>query len=111
MSMTLSNSSRPWIDSYGDGVRVVAPFSRSAAIGYRVLLIKVDLPEPDTPVIQVNRPKGISRVTLFRLLPVAPTRRSILSESGAVRCSGMAIIRAPERYSPVSEPGVGIAHV
>src|SRR5690606_22358956 len=85
---------------------ILAPLRRSAAIGYRVVLIRVDLPEPDTPVIQVNRPKGISSVTLFRLLPVAPTRRSILSGLGAVRCWGTAITRVPERYSPVSEPGV-----
>ena len=33
----------------------------------------VDLPPPDTPVTQVNRPSGISAVMFFRLLPRAPT--------------------------------------
>jgi hypothetical protein len=32
-------------------------------------LISVDLPEPDTPVMQVNRPTGSSSETSFRLLP------------------------------------------
>ena len=31
----------------------------------------VDLPPPETPVTQVNRPSGISAVTFFRLLPRA----------------------------------------
>ena len=37
---------------------VVAPFNSVAAIGYRVLLIRVDLPDPDTPVTQVSSPSG-----------------------------------------------------
>ncbi len=42
-------------------------------------LISVDLPEPDTPVTQVNRPTGKSTLTDFRLWPVAPTTRSVCS--------------------------------
>ena len=34
--------------------------------------------EPDTPVMQVNRPSGISAVTSFRLFPRAPTTVSAL---------------------------------
>ena len=37
-----------------------------------MLLTKVDLPEPDTPVTHVKTPKGILRFALFKLLPVAP---------------------------------------
>ena len=37
----------------------------------------VDLPPPDTPVTQVNRPSGISAVTFFRLLPRAPMSFSV----------------------------------
>ena len=36
---------------------------------YSVSLISVDLPDPDTPVTQVIRPRGISTVTPCRLLP------------------------------------------
>ena len=39
---------------------------------YNVCKINVDLPLPDTPVTQVKLPKGIFKLTLFKLLPVAP---------------------------------------
>ena len=39
-------------------------FSLVAVIGYRVLLIRVDLPDPETPVMQVNNPIGRQRFTL-----------------------------------------------
>jgi hypothetical protein len=37
-----------------------------------VSISKVDLPPPDTPVTQVNRPSGMSAETFFRLLARAP---------------------------------------
>src|SRR5579875_3487708 len=37
----------------------------------------VDLPPPETPVTQVNRPSGISAVMFFKLLPRALTTRSM----------------------------------
>jgi hypothetical protein len=40
-----------------------------AATGKRVSLIRVDLPEPETPVMQQKVPTGISASTAFRLLP------------------------------------------
>lgn len=43
-----------------------------------MLLISVDLPEPETPVMQVNRPTGISRLTFCRLLPRAPFLQQLL---------------------------------
>ena len=58
--------------SCASGVCVVAPFNAVAANGNKVPLINVDLPEPDTPVTQVITPKGISSVTFFKLLPLAP---------------------------------------
>ena len=85
---------------------MVAPLSSVAVIGYRVLLISVDLPEPDTPVTQVIRPTGISRLTLCKLLPQAPLRRSHLSFCGGLRLAGMGILTLPERYLPVSEAGL-----
>ena len=32
----------------------------------------MDFPEPETPVMHVNVPKGISMFTFFKLLPLAP---------------------------------------
>ncbi len=51
--------------------------------------------------MQVKVPCGISAVTFFRLLPVAPmTRSTFFLEIGRRSC-GTAISRAPERYWPV----------
>ncbi|MNZ68457.1 hypothetical protein D3C78_867260 [compost metagenome] len=88
MSTTLSRCCRPSSDSWAEASSEVTPFSAVAASGNRVLLISVDLPEPDTPVMQVNRPRGISRSTLRRLLPRAPLSLSNLSRSTAVRSAG-----------------------
>ena len=41
-------------------------------MGYKVSLIKLDLPLPLTPVMQINLPKGISIFTFFKLCPVQP---------------------------------------
>ena len=41
-------------------------------MGYKVPLIKVDFPLPETPVTQIIFPKGNSTETFFRLLPDAP---------------------------------------
>ena len=51
---------------------VWALFRVCAANSYKVLFISVDLPEPETPVIQVRTPTGIDRSTFFKLLPLAP---------------------------------------
>src|SRR5690606_40989984 len=76
--------------------------SRRAAALYRVSMVKVDLPPPDTPVMQVNRPPGISPVTFFRLLPVASEIFSIfLRLTGRRPSGGSSISRSPFRYCPV----------
>ena len=93
MSTTLSRNSRPVTDSNGPGVRVDALFSFVAAIGYRVWFISVDLPEPDTPVTQVNVPKGILRFTFFKLLPVAPKISKYLPFFAVLLLLGIEIIR------------------
>ena len=36
-------------------------------MGSKVWLISEDLPEPDTPVMQVNKPTGISTLISLRL--------------------------------------------
>ena len=68
------------------------------------------MPPPDTPVMQVNRPSGISAVTFFRLLPRAPMSLSV--RDGLIgRRSGMAISRAPVRYWPVSDFGLAMMSI
>ncbi|MNN87553.1 hypothetical protein D3C81_2051230 [compost metagenome] len=74
----------------------VALLSSRWAMRNRVSLIRVDLPEPETPVTQVITPMGRSRLTLRRLLPLAPLSFNHLPVSG-VRSSGMAICLRPER--------------
>ena len=44
ISITLSKCSNPFIDLYGAGVDVVAPFNAICAILKKVSLISVDLP-------------------------------------------------------------------
>ena len=64
------------------------------------------MPEPDTPVTQVNSPSGISAVTLRRLLPEAPTIRISFSGSNGTRRCGRGIERLPLKYWPVIEAGL-----
>ena len=88
--MTLSRCSRPRMSSYGAGSSW-ARLSSRAVILARVSLIRVDLPPPDTPVMQVIKPSGSSRVTFLRLLPRAPLRTSIRSGLTGVRSDGTAM--------------------
>src|SRR3546814_17123791 len=69
------------------------------------LLIRVDLPEPETPVIAVNSPEEIVRSTSLRLLPDAPSSLSCIFRLGLWRCFGTSICRFQLRYWPVSERG------
>src|SRR3982751_5818751 len=71
-------------------------------------MVKVDLPPPETPVMQVKVPTGISAVTSFRLLPRAPMTRSTFFFEIGRRSSGTAISRAPERYWPVRLRGLAM---
>ena len=66
--------------------------SSLAAIANSVSLISVDLPEPDTPVTQVNRPAGTARSTSLRLLPVAPRRWNVVFGSGLWRLAGISML-------------------
>ena len=80
----------------GAGV-ALAPLNRRAATGNRVSLMSVDLPEPETPVMQQRLPTGMAASTALRLLPVAPRMRNWRAGSDGVRCAGMAMRRSPER--------------
>ena len=55
MSITLSKCSSPSTLSWGAGA-AEALFSRRAAARYSVSMVKVDLPPPETPVMQVKVP-------------------------------------------------------
>ena len=50
-------------------------------------LTNVDLPEPETPVTQVNSPTGKETLTSFRLLPVAPSTRISCNAPRVAMCS------------------------
>ena len=77
--------------------------------------MSVDLPEPDTPVIQVMTPIGICRLTFFKLLPLAPSRRIykgsvtvflpfLISPVLALwRIFGISMRFLPDKYCPVNE--------
>ena len=92
--------------SYSAAFKVVAPFNAVEASGNKVRLIKVDLPEPETPVTQVIKPSGMVKSTLFRLLPRAPFNVSTLSLLKGTRCAGISIRRLPDINCPVMELGL-----
>ena len=71
--------------------------------GRSVWLIKVDLPEPDTPVTQTKRSKGSSRFTDLRLWPSAPDSLIILFSSTSFLFEGISIFLLPDRNWPVIE--------
>ena len=71
----------------------------AGGIAVRVSLMRVDLPEPDTPVTQVMSPRGFH---VHALEVVAPgfLMRSRRFLSGAMRRSGDGDAARPERYGP-----------
>jgi hypothetical protein len=66
----------------------------------------VDLPEPETPVTQMNRPSGSRHVTSFRLLPRAPVTTSSRVASARRRVgphvSGAALAWLEARTQPIA---------
>ena len=68
---------------------------------YNVCNIKVDLPLPETPVIQVKLPVGILRFTLFRLFPLAPLISTNLPFFANRLVPGISIIFLFDKYWPV----------
>ena len=81
------------------------PISRRAAALYSVSTTNVDFPPPDTPVTQVNVPKGNPALIDFRLLPRAFTTRTKRSVCTGRRSIGTSIRRRPARKSPVNDLG------
>src|SRR3972149_6441566 len=69
---------------------------------YKVSLIRVDLPEPETPVTTTNEPRGMCTSFFLRLFPRA--QRSLIKLPLAPRLSeGIGIPRRPDKYCPVIE--------
>ena len=48
------------------------PFNSFATVLYNTSFTNVDFPEPETPVTQVNTPKGNCTLIFFKLFSVAP---------------------------------------
>jgi hypothetical protein len=71
---------------------------KRAAWQYKVSFINVDLPEPDTPVMQVSKPIGNEMSTFFRLLPWALRMTICLSLSTGVSFSGAVMPIFPDKY-------------
>ena len=59
----------------------------------------VDLPDPLTPVTQMNLPTGSSTSISFRLCSAAPSTRN--QPASWMRRSGVGMTRRPDRYAPV----------
>ncbi len=48
------------------------PFNSFAIVLYKTSFTKVDFPEPETPVTQLNTPNGNFTLIFFKLFSVAP---------------------------------------
>ena len=69
-------------------------------MGCKVSLMRVDFPEPDTPVTTISVPKGNFTSTCFKLFPVQPHR--VINFSLLRRIEGTSIFSSPLRYRAVS---------
>ena len=61
------------ISGLGKGIAASSIGYLLKSAGYNVCLIRVDFPDPETPVTQTNFPIGIEQLIFFKLLPVAPS--------------------------------------
>ena len=101
ISITLSKCTIPFIDSKCSGFRKLE-YNSLEIKGYKVWFIRLDLPEPDTPVMLVNFPNGNFTVTFFKLFPVAPIKvNNFPLPFRRLFCT--LILACPVKYFPVSE--------
>ena len=82
-------------------------FTLLATLLYKISFISVLFPEPETPVIHTNFPKGIFTFKFLRLFSLAFTI-SINSPFPSLIVSGTSIVFFPLRYIPVIEFGFRI---
>ena len=100
ISITLSKTSIPSTPACAPGL-TRARLSRFASALKTISFTSVDLPEPETPVTQMNLPTGNSTSMSLRLCCAAPRTRNEPRSSS--RRSGTAIARVPERNCPVTD--------
>ena len=72
---------------------------------------RLDLPEPETPVMPTKQPSGKRASTSCRLLARQPLSSSQRRFLALRRLAGTGMARMPERYWPVSEAGSAITSV
>ena len=106
MSMILSSWSKPSRASQAPGLRTLARFSSRSRVFLITSFTRLLLPLPDTPVTQVNTPRGISTSMPFRLLARAPRTRK--NRSLCRRWAGTGMHRRPDRNWPVMESGLAM---
>src|SRR6266480_991637 len=100
ISITLSKTSIPSTPAWAPGF-TRARLSRFASALKTISFTRVDLPEPETPVTQMNLPTGNSTSISLRLCCAAPRTRNEPRSSS--RRSGTAIERLPARNCPVTD--------
>src|SRR3954453_1722620 len=100
ISITLSKTSIPSTPACAPGL-TRARLSRFASALKTISFTRVDLPEPETPVTQMNLPTGNATSISFRLCCTAPLTRKVPRSSS--RLSGTAIERLPARNCPVTD--------
>ncbi|MNI47121.1 hypothetical protein D3C73_1016210 [compost metagenome] len=74
--MTLSICSNPSIFLKGSGI-ALALKKCLFKIGYKVPVIRLDLPEPETPDTTMSFPNGKETDRFFKLCPVAPCNDNV----------------------------------
>ena len=72
-------------------------FRRAAAKRNSVSLISVDLPEPETPVTQVNRPTGMLDGEILQIVAVRAANRDPVRTPGIARRCGTGMASRPAR--------------
>lgn len=81
----------------------LALFSSFAIVLYSTSLTKVDFPEPETPVTQLNTPRGNLTLIFFRLFSVAPCTSITFVFVCFLLFLGTSIFFLPLKYCPVIE--------
>ena len=95
IATSLSIYSKPLMDSYPSFFSFFLKSFLFTA-GWSISLRKVDFPDPETPVIHTNFPRGISTSIFFRLFLEQPST-TMLFPLPRLLSLGTSMVRAPER--------------
>ena len=93
----LSILSRPFTPLHFPGFSF-EPFNSFAIVLYKTSFTKVDLPDPDTPVTQLNTPRGNFTFIFFKLFSVAPLTSITFVFEIFLLFSGTGIFFLPLKY-------------